>query len=125
MKEFLAVFIGGGIGSLARYGLNQGMSEYSFRFPVATLMVNILSCLIAGIVVSFIEQKFITSSITKTFLLVGFCGGFSTFSTLIRESLLLLEENRAGPMLFYTVCSVIFGLLAIVTGIWMGKFVIR
>jgi fluoride exporter len=125
MKEFLAVFIGGGIGSMARYGISKSLSGFSFTFPWATLFANLLSCLVAGIIVSFIDQKIITHTTTKVFLLVGFCGGFSTFSTLIRESLLMMEEKRAGPMLFYNLLSLILGLLCMLSGIWLGKLVMR
>jgi CrcB protein len=125
MKEFLAVFIGGGIGSLARYGISKGMSDYSFSFPFATLLANILSCFVAGLVISFIELKFISNPTIKIFLLVGFCGGFSTFSSIIRESLLMMEENRAGPMLLYNLLSIILGLVSILSGVWLGKIFMR
>lgn len=125
MKEFLAVFIGGGIGSLARYGISKGMSDYSLSFPFATLLANILSCFVAGMVISFIELKFISNPTIKIFLLAGFCGGFSTFSSIIRESLLMMEENRAGPMLLYNLLSIILGLVAILSGIWLGKIFVR
>lgn len=125
MKEFLAVFIGGGIGSLARYGISKGMSDYSLTFPFATLLANILSCFIAGMVISFIEQKYISHPTIKVFLLVGFCGGFSTFSALIRESLLMMEEDRAGPMILYNLLSIILGLVSIFSGVWLGKIVVR
>jgi CrcB protein len=125
MKEFMAVFIGGGIGSVARYGISKGMSEYSFTFPLATLLVNLLSCLVAGIVISFIEHKLISQSTVKIFLLVGFCGGFSTFSSVIRESLLMMEEKRAGPMLLYNLFSIILGLVSILSGVWLGKLLVR
>jgi CrcB protein len=125
MKEFLAVFIGGGFGSLARYGLSKSMSGFSVLFPFGTFSANLLSCIIAGLTISFIEEKIFFSSLTKNFLIVGFCGGFSTFSTFIREIIVLNEHNKAGPMIAYALLSVILGLVGMVSGLWIGKMIIR
>lgn len=125
MKELLAVFIGGGAGSLARYGINKSIESYTFIFPLATFIANLTSCLLVGIVVALIDTKIITNSFTKNLLIVGFCGGFSTFSTLVRENLFFLEHSRAGPLVFYNLLSVTLGMSLMLSGIWLGKLVFR
>src|SRR4028119_818978 len=121
MKEFMAVFIGGGFGSLARFGLSKTMSGISALFPFSTFSANFISCVIVGLTIAFIEEKIILSPVIKTFVIVGFCGGFSTFSTFIREILLLTEQNKAGPMIVYALLSVVLGLVGLISGIWLGK----
>ena len=125
MKELMAVFIGGGFGSLARFGLNKTMSGLSAVFPFSTFSANFLSCIMVGLTIAFIEEKILLSPIIKNFIIVGFCGGFSTFSTFIREIILLTEQNKAGPMIVYALLSLILGLVGLISGIWLGKLLIR
>jgi CrcB protein len=90
----LMVFLGGGLGSLARYGLSMGLQSYKpSNFPMATLAANVLSCLILGLAVGYFADK-INSSELKAFIVIGFCGGFSTFSTFSNESLELLKSGN-------------------------------
>ena len=89
---WLAVFIGGGLGSLARFGVSELTKQFwSSSFPLGTLLANILSCLILGVVAYKMPQL---NSFNKTLILVGFCGGFSTFSTFSNETLLLMKQNE-------------------------------
>ena len=98
MKEVLFVFIGGGLGCLARYGIGKAMSANTHQhFPLATLLSNFLSCLIVGIAINVAMQKELLSPAVKYFLIIGFCGGFSTFSTFSVETLQLF---RSGGLLY-------------------------
>lgn len=106
MNNIVAVFIGGGIGSVVRYLLSIWIKKSdSFSFPVATLIANLVSCLVLAIVVFGVlsknDQPFI-----RMLLVVGFCGGLSTFSTFSYET---LELMRAGN----TVTAVINILLSV------------
>lgn len=105
----LLVFLGGGLGSLARYGLSVGIANYKpTNFPLATFTANLLSCIIIGITVGFFSQKLAMTEL-KSFLVIGFCGGFSTFSTFSNETLTLFKEGNypwamANILLSLTLC---------------------
>ena len=71
MFKFLAVFIGGGIGSIARYALSILFQNVNSKFPFATILSNFLSCLIMGLFILFISEKIISSSIWRLLLIVG------------------------------------------------------
>ena len=98
MNNILLVFLGGGIGSLARFGVSEIVkSNFKSSFPIATLCSNILSCLILALMVGMFSGKMDENPAIKTLVIVGVCGGFSTFSTFSFET---VESMRAGNMMF-------------------------
>lgn len=98
MNNILLVFLGGGLGSLARFGISEIVkNNFKSSFPIATLCSNILSCLILALMVGFFSEKVDASPAMKTLIIVGFCGGFSTFSTFSYET---VELMRSGNMIY-------------------------
>jgi len=95
MSTFLFVFVGGGLGSVARFSVSRMItSNFQSINPVATLVSNVFSTLILGIVLYLAGNKAGLSPTVKTLLVVGFCGGYSTFSTFSYETFELLRNGN-------------------------------
>ncbi len=122
MKEIALIFIGGGSGSLVRYGLGKWLSAaYDTHFPVATLIVNILASLILGIFLGLLSSRPVLNQDLKLLVAVGFCGGFSTFSTFSYETLQLLRTGQTYFVLLNILLSVILCLAATFIGLLIAK----
>lgn len=110
MNNLLLIFIGGGLGSITRFGIGAFVqSNFKSVFPIATLCSNIISCLILAISVAMFSEKLITNPGLRMFVLIGFCGGFSTFSTFSYETVELMRSGNlmiaiANILISVTVC---------------------
>lgn len=94
MAVWLAIFLGGGLGAVARYGVGRmAILWLPGNFPYGTLGANVLSALVLGIVILEAERRGL-SGLAFTFLTIGFCGGFSTFSTFSYETMALLAQGK-------------------------------
>jgi fluoride exporter len=124
MIQVFLIFLGGGLGSLARYYLNRLLAGGYFEtFPIGTLSVNILASLILGLFLGLVDIRHVTNDGVKLLVAVGFCGGFSTFSTFSAETLFLLKSGE-GLLAFLNVfVSVICCLAATFTGLVLARYV--
>ena len=122
MNQLILVFLGGGLGSLARFGVGKAFIRWSSVFPFGTLTANIAACLIMGFFTGWAAIKTGDSISTyRVFIAVGFCGGFSTFSTFSNETLQLVVHNRLADALLNVFVSIISCFGATVIGMWLGK----
>ena len=115
MFAYLLVFLGGGLGSICRYGIAHFLFSYKLDFPFATLLANILSCIVLGFIVGLNMNSGLDSKY-KLLLMTGFCGGFSTFSTFTNETFSLMQSGQ----LYYAVANVVLSLLICLICIYLG-----
>lgn len=122
--KLLLLFLGGGIGTLGRYGLATVLNaQATSTFPLGTLTVNVLGCLFIGLLDALLNQ-FHWGTEARLFLITGLLGGFTTFSTFGRETVFLAEQNHLWLAVVYIMLSVGLGLLAVVLGSQSGKWLL-
>jgi CrcB protein len=116
-KTILLVGFGGFIGSVARYYVSKiNLSVDFFSIPVGTFLVNILGSFVLGFLTGIATKSPIITLEMRLFLMVGICGGFTTFSTFSSENLMLLHNGQILSIFLYTGFSLIFGFLAVFLG---------
>jgi fluoride exporter len=122
VKNFLLVFIGGGLGSGVRYAISRWVGlNHSQLFPMATLISNVIACFVLGLVIGMADQKQLLTPTARLFWTVGFCGGFSTFSTFSNETLTLFQQGMQLTSFLYTVMSILICLAAVVAGQFVSR----
>jgi CrcB protein len=115
--KFIYIFLGSGLGGLIRFGLGKWINSWhNSNFPFGTFVVNILACLVLGFVVGLADNRQLISTESKLFWVIGFCGGFSTFSTFSNETLTLYQSGNHIVNITYIVTSVIVCLVATYLG---------
>ena len=122
MRFLLIVFIGGGLGSIARYLVNRWVGgTLTSVYPYGTFLVNIIGCFLIGFLI-FFTQRAGTSTISwRLFLVTGFCGGFTTFSSFAFENVELIGNQQLLIFFVYATGSVVLGFLATYLGIMMAR----
>ena len=119
MKSFLLVFLGGGLGSGLRYLVTMAMNQYSKVLPFGTFTVNILGCLLIGLVLGYAQKENTLTSNQTLLLATGFCGGFTTFSAFANENLELIKNGEIFNFSVYTISSVLIGITAVFIGFYL------
>ncbi len=114
MKTLLLVFMGGGLGSISRYGISRMFVTVPPVFPWATLAANAVSCMMLGFLLEW-SAKGLLSNDQRMLLMTGFCGGFSTFSTFTGETFFLHHRSLFAAM-GYVVLSLAFCMFCLILG---------
>jgi len=124
--SFILVFLGGGVGSVARYGMINAISRAlgGPTFPWYTLGVNILGALVIGALMEILALRATLAEPMKLFLVTGFLGGFTTFSAFSLESALMFEKGDYLNLGFYIAASVIGTIIAVFLGSGAVKAVV-
>jgi CrcB protein len=123
MKQALLVFIGGGVGSVARYLLGKWLNNLETAIPYGTMLSNVLGSLLIGIVLGYLAKTNTVSETTTLLFATGFCGGFTTFSTFAYENHLFLKNGDYFSFLPYTFGSLIIGFSAVFLGLYLSKLI--
>ena len=116
MKSFILVFLGGGLGSGLRYLVTIAMSQYSKVLPFGTFTVNMIGCLLIGLILGYAQKENTLTSNQTLLLATGFCGGFTTFSAFASENLELIRNGELFNFSIYAIGSVFLGIVLILIG---------
>lgn len=124
VKTVLLIGLGGFAGSVSRFYLQEWFVRFGeSKIPWGTFTANILGSFIIGIVYAFVEKQGYLSHEIRLLLAVGFCGGFTTFSSFAAENYNLLRTADFVPFAFYTMLSILSGLIMVWLGIHLIKII--
>lgn len=115
LERILFIALGSAIGGVMRYLVSRAIPSVS-AFPWATFVVNIAGCFLIGLIYGLIDRGVNMSDNTRLFLTVGFCGGFTTFSTFVHENYTLFGSDNILTVSSYAALSFFVGLLLVYAG---------
>ena len=118
--QLIAVAIGGALGAVGRYWV--GLKTYDLlggSYPYATIFVNVLGSLLMGFVMAGLMERLPLE--WRGFIVVGFLGSFTTFSTFSADTIRLVEAGNMAAAVGYVALSLVLGLTALVGGLYLGK----
>jgi CrcB protein len=122
LNLLLAVAAGGALGSVARYLVGIGAAKWlSPGFPWGTLIVNVSGSFLIGVLAEAFALKWDASQATRAFLIVGLCGGFTTFSTFSLDFVVLVGRNAMLPALLYGLASVGLSIGGLYAGLLLAR----
>ena len=121
IKNILAVGAGSFVGGAARYLVSLGMKGIGKGFPWATLAVNLVGCLMIGLLWGLLSRNAAENTSWGLFLTVGLCGGFTTFSTFSKEALAMLQTGQMWGFASDIAISVLAGIALVALGYYIAR----
>jgi CrcB protein len=120
--HWISVALGGALGAVCRYWVSVSLLPVSaYKFPFATLSVNVIGSLLMGILYVLIVEKGGLPDQTRNILMVGFLGAFTTFSTFSLDAISLWQNGGQLMALIYVFATVALCLIAIIFAIWLTR----
>ena len=117
IKNILLIGLGGFVGSIARFLVSRLNNRVEWlSIPLGTLVVNVVGSLLIGFLIGISEKSPILTVELRMFLMVGLCGGFTTFSSFTGENLMLMRNGQFLPLFLYTGLSILLGFAAVYFG---------
>jgi CrcB protein len=120
-RELVAIFAGGALGALARVALTNAFPDASATWPWAVFSINFSGAFLLGYLVTRLQERLPLSTYRRPLAGTGFCGAYTTFSTMQVELLKMLDYHRYGLAAGYAAASVLAGYLAV----WAGVMLVR
>lgn len=118
------IAIAGGFGAVSRYLLSRLiMVQTQSTFPIGTLVVNVVGCLLFGFFWGLADFRGVISERARIVALIGFLGAFTTFSSFAHETMVLIREERMAAAMFNVVAQNVAGLAAVMAGYQMSRWV--
>ncbi|HEX9563596.1 MAG TPA: fluoride efflux transporter CrcB [Gemmatimonadaceae bacterium] len=124
LQALLSVALGGAAGSVARYLIGGVIQRVGTGFPYGTLAVNVTGSFLLGVLMPVLLAR-ATAPEVRLFLTIGFCGGYTTFSTFAYESTLLLQDGRLWRAGIYIVLSAAMTIAAMLAGFSSGRLILH
>lgn len=116
-----AIAGGGALGTLARYGVSRALVPPALGFPWDTFLVNVAGSFVLGVIVVLVVERWPPTRYVRPFMAIGFCGGFTTFSTMVVQAAQLGQHHRMGPAAIYLSASLAAGLVAAAAGMGAAR----
>lgn len=124
MQKILLIGLAGFVGTVGRYALSGVIARrFGETFPAGTLVVNIIGCFLAGLLFYLLQERNLVSPTTRTVVMIGFLGGFTTFSSFGLQTFTLLRDGEFWYASLNIVGSNFLGLLMVWVGYTVGKLV--
>lgn len=120
IKNLLLIFLGGGLGSCFRYLISKYFNQFH-TLPLGTFIVNILGSLVLGFFMGWALKNNTLSHPLSYLIIIGFCGGFTTFSTFSLENFNLIKSGDYAYFFLYLAGSILVGILSIVFGMFLAR----
>ncbi len=122
IRSILLVGLGSAIGSILRYLSAMLVNKYwNQAFPLATFIINMLGCLLIGVLIAFIEKQPGVSDNFRLLMVTGFCGGYTTYSAFAYENTSLMSSGQTLIAFAYIAASVLVGMLFVWVGMYLGR----
>ncbi len=120
--KLLVVLLGGAVGAACRYGVSTAAARlYGEAFPWGTLCVNLVGCFFIGLAFSLGVERTLLSPSFRLFLVTGFLGALTTFSTYALESMNFARDGQASITALNLAANNVAGLLLVLAGAWVGR----
>lgn len=122
MSKLLLIGLAGFIGTLSRYWLSGLVAKrYGETFPLGTLVVNLVGCFLVGLLFYLLQERFLVNQTVRTAVLIGFLGGFTTFSSFGLQTFTLLQDGEFGLAALNVTVANLIGLLLVWAGYTLAK----
>ena len=122
MGKLLMIGLAGFIGTLSRYWLSGVVARrYGETFPMGTLVVNLVGCFLVGLLFYLLQERFLVNQTVRTVILIGFLGGFTTFSSFGLQTFTLLQDGEFGLAALNMLGANLIGLVLVWAGYTLAR----